>query len=101
MGQKVKLDASKTHDPDGNALTFNWFHYEEAGATGASLAAITVDGAATAKAAVTATATCRPMWLPMAAHCPDTGTAHLILAVTDNGSPALTSYRRIVLSVRR
>jgi hypothetical protein len=28
-----------------------------------------------------------------------TGTAHLILAVTDDGSPQLTSYRRIILNV--
>jgi hypothetical protein len=28
-----------------------------------------------------------------------TGTAHVILAVTDNGTPALTSYRRAILTV--
>jgi hypothetical protein len=28
-----------------------------------------------------------------------TGTEHLILAVTDNGKPSLTSYRRIIVSV--
>jgi hypothetical protein len=28
------------------------------------------------------------------------GTAHVILAVTDNGSPALTSYRRVVLTIQ-
>ncbi len=28
------------------------------------------------------------------------GTEHLILAVTDNGKPALTSYRRIIVSVK-
>jgi hypothetical protein len=26
--------------------------------------------------------------------------AHLILAVTDNGTPALTSYRRVILNVK-
>ena len=28
------------------------------------------------------------------------GTAHIILAVEDEGSPPLTSYRRIVLTIR-
>ena len=57
-------------------------------------------GADTAKAVVTATATCRPQWLPMAAHRPAAGIAHIILAVTDEGSPRLTTYRRIILNVK-
>jgi hypothetical protein len=101
VGQRVNLDASQTHDPDGNALRFHWFHYAEAGGTDTSLAAVTVEEADTARAVVTATATCRLGWLPAYTHCPDTGTAHIILAVTDNGSPALTSYRRVVLSVHK
>ena len=28
------------------------------------------------------------------------GTAHVILAVTDDGSPALTSYRRVILTIQ-
>jgi len=28
------------------------------------------------------------------------GVAHVILAVTDNGTPALTSYRRVILNIR-
>ncbi len=27
------------------------------------------------------------------------GTEHLILAVTDNGTPSLTSYRRVIVTV--
>jgi hypothetical protein len=99
VGSPVVLDAGKTHDPDGNALTYHWFHYAEAGGTDASLAALTISGGDTSRAIVIPTATCRPAWLPMPAHCPDSGTAHIILAVTDNGSPSLTSYRRVILSV--
>jgi hypothetical protein len=29
------------------------------------------------------------------------GTAHIILAVQDDGTPALTSYRRIILAISR
>ncbi len=99
-GKPVSLDASKSKDPDGQPLHYNWFHYAEAGGTGASLAALSIAGADSAKAVVTATATCRPQWLPMAARCPPTGVAHIILAVTDEGSPRLTSYRRIILNVK-
>jgi hypothetical protein len=98
-GNPVLLDASQSKDPDGQPLHYNWFHYAEAGGTGGSLAAVSITGADTARAVVTATATCRPQWLPMAAHCPAAGIAHIILAVTDEGSPRLTTYRRIILNV--
>jgi hypothetical protein len=28
------------------------------------------------------------------------GTAHVILAVTDDGTPTLTSYRRVILTIQ-
>jgi hypothetical protein len=28
------------------------------------------------------------------------GIAHVILAVTDNGTPSLTSYRRVILTIQ-
>ncbi|MBV8867695.1 MAG: DUF1593 domain-containing protein, partial [Acidobacteriaceae bacterium] len=96
----VTLDASRSHDPDGQPLQYQWFQYSEAASTEASLAEITISGADTAKATVTATATCRPGWLKISASCAASGTAHIILAVTDNGSPRLVSYRRIILNVR-
>ena len=101
VGKPLLLDASATTDPDGQNLHFDWFHYAEAGSTGTSLAAITLAGSTTAKAIVTATSTCQPGWLPLPSPCPATGTAHIILAVTDEGSPKLTSYRRIILQVHQ
>ena len=98
VGKPVTLDAGATRDPDGNRLTFRWFHYGEAGSTGANLAAVTLSGADTAQATVTATSACRPAWLPMG-RCSGRGVAHIILAVTDDGSPKLTSYRRVILNV--
>ncbi len=67
--------------------------------TGTNLSAVTIDGANSAKATVTATAVCREPWLPGFLKCTGNGTAHIILAVTDDGSPRLTSYRRIILTV--
>ena len=102
VGQSVVLDASQSHDPDGQALHYSWFHYAEAGAgDGHGLAAVNIVGAESPRVTITATATCRPMWIQTpSAQCPAQGVAHIILAVTDNGSPSLTSYRRIVLEVR-
>ena len=99
VGWPVRVDASATHDPDGNTLRYRWFHYPEAGVTGTALAAVTIAGGDGPVATVTPTATCRPQWLP-GRPCPEAGTAHIILAVTDDGSPSLTSYRRIILRVR-
>jgi hypothetical protein len=99
VGKPVLLDASHTRDPDSQSVRFSWFHYAEAdGGTDANLAAVAIAGADTPKAVVTPTAVYRPKWLPNAP-CSGSGTAHIILAVTDDGSPSLTSYRRIILNV--
>jgi Protein of unknown function (DUF1593) len=101
VGQPIVLDASQSRDPDGQILRYSWFHYSEAGTgSGPGLAAVNIADAEGSKATITATATCRPMWIQMPnTSCPADGVAHIILSVTDNGSPTLTSYRRIVLKV--
>ena len=101
VGKPVILDASASKDADHNKLTYKWFHYEEAGFVGrtTNMAAVKITEETSVKATVTATAACRPAWLGGNRACAN-GIAHLILAVTDNGSPALTSYRRIILNVR-
>jgi hypothetical protein len=101
VGKPVMLDARASHDPDGQSLHFSWVHYGEAGSASGCLAAVAISGADTAQAVVTATAACRPLWLPLGPPRTGTGTAHIILAVTDDGSPQLTSYRRIVITVRQ
>ena len=102
VGQPVVLDASQSHDPDGQVLRYSWFFYSEAGAgSGPGLAAVNIADDEGPKSTITPTATCRSTWLPIPKmKCPAEGVAHIILSVTDNGSPTLTSYRRIVLHVR-
>lgn len=105
-GEQILLDATGTRDPDADALRYHWFHYSEAGGPPAmrgspsshGMADIAIATANEQKATVTAVRSCRAMWLPIRP-CPQVGVAHVILAVTDNGSPALTSYRRVILTV--
>ena len=99
VGQSITLDASQSHDPDGQPIHYHWFHYAEAGLADGNLAAVTLTGAESPQLAVRADAACRPFWLPMVP-CKGDGTVHIILAVTDGGSPKLTSYRRVILKVR-
>ncbi|HLL65764.1 MAG TPA: nucleoside hydrolase-like domain-containing protein [Micromonosporaceae bacterium] len=81
-GTAVNLSAAGTTDPDGNPVTLRWFIYGEAGTfSGGSLS--TASGQSTT------------VNLPTGR----TGTLHVILQATDNGSPPLTSYRRVVLNV--
>jgi hypothetical protein len=98
VGESIALDASDSSDPDGQPLIFHWFHYAEAGSADGNLAALTLTGTDTTRVTVRADAPCRRLWLPLIP-CKGSGTAHIILAVTDNGTPRLTSYRRIILHV--
>jgi hypothetical protein len=94
VGTPVTLDAAGTTDRDGDALTYTWFFYSEAG-TGVPgqpvgpfpqkvPSRIVLDGVGTSRATAT----------PQVA-----GVAHIILAVEDDGAPALTSYRRVIISM--
>ena len=100
VGETVTLDAAGTVDRDGQKLNYRWFHYAEAGfVPGEALAKVTIGAGNTQRATITVTEACRPAWLPSKDPCPESR-AHIILEVTDSGTPALTSYRRVILNVR-
>lgn len=103
QGATVTLDASASHDPDRQKLHFHWFLYPEAGLTGGPGAAhgaeVVLSGADSPVAHAQAISACRPPWIAGLIPCRGAGVMHLIVAVTDDGSPALTAYRRVVLTV--
>jgi hypothetical protein len=99
VGRPIVLDATSTTDPNGRALQFQWFHYAEAGIADGNRSTVTLTGADQPRAEVVATAVCSPAWLSGLIPCKGDGVAHIILAVTNKGSPPMTSYRRIILHV--
>ena len=86
------LSAAGSSDPDGNRLSYIWFYYPEAGtlsvATGRSGEPVAIENANSRDASFI---------VPKNFLKP--GTMHIILAVTDDGTPALTRYRRVIVTV--
>lgn len=84
-GAKVQLSAAATTDPDGDKLTYRWWHYEEADTYEHR---IDIENADQPEASLT---------IPN--HAPKAKTIHIICEVTDNGTPPLTRYQRVVVEI--
>ncbi|MEQ8812372.1 MAG: DUF1593 domain-containing protein [Imperialibacter sp.] len=95
IGERVNLSAVGSSDPDGDALSYEWFYYNEAGTFPASSARdgqpIPIQNFDQPNAWFVV-----PKSRVMA---PGTGTIHVILAITDHGSPRLTRYQRVMIKV--
>jgi hypothetical protein len=95
-GERVNLSAVGSTDPDGDALSYQWFCYEEAGTRGMSNSRtgtkLDINNFDQPKAwFIVKTSRVMP---------PGTGTMHIILAVTDHGTPRLTRYQRVIVDVK-
>ena len=82
-GETVRLSAEGTHDPDGDALTYNWFIYNEIGDFQGNT---DFSNHHTAEFSFT---------MPELKNGQE---LHIILEVKDSGEPSLYSYRRVILS---
>ena len=81
-GDAVRLNAAGSTDPDGDRLRYRWWIYSEAGTCPGE---VSIAGADTAEATISVP--------PQAA-----GEIHVVLEVTDEGTPPLTAYRRVILT---
>ena len=95
-GARVELSAEDTMDPDGDPLVFEWFYYPEPGTLAMSNARsgqpLKIENAD--KAGAWFTAPGAPTYRVFRY-----GTMHIILAVTDRGTPPLTRYARVIVTV--
>ncbi len=85
-GQKVSLSAKGTTDPDGDALTYRWWQYQEADTYKGT---VKIEGADHQNASFV---------VPGDAKKGET--IHIICEVTDNGTPPLTRYQRVVIEIQ-
>jgi len=86
-GEIFKLDADGTFDPDGDALSYWWFQYPEAG---------------TYKGIVSFAPLSENLYNVHTIKAPvvdSPQTVHFILKVTDKGTPALSRYKRVIVTI--
>lgn len=84
-GGQVQLKAPKASDPDKDELHYQWYFYPEEGTYQGAFPQLNTKG-------TLATFTAPTVQSPQ--------TIHVILEVSDNGKPALTSYKRFVVLVK-
>ncbi|MBI4621717.1 MAG: DUF1593 domain-containing protein [Verrucomicrobia bacterium] len=92
-GERVNLSAAGSTDPDGNALSYLWFYYGEPGT-------FTTSNARSGDPVKIEDADQPNAWFSVPTNrVLRNGTMHIILAVTDRGTPPLTRYQRVIVTV--
>jgi hypothetical protein len=92
-GGLVSLSAEGSSDPDGDDLSYEWFFYKEPGT-------FTVSSARSGQPMKIKNANKREASFKVPTkRVLRNGKMHIILAVTDNGTPRLTRYKRVIVDV--
>lgn len=84
-GESIEISALESIDPDGDNLSFLWFHYPEAG---------TFKGAVNIRSAENLHKV--DFQAPKVS---EEKTIHIILKLSDKGSPQLSRYKRLVVTI--
>jgi hypothetical protein len=92
-GDRVDLSAAGSTDPDGDVLSYQWIHYPEPGT-------FTLSSGRTGSPLKIEEADQQKAWFSVPTKFGRPGTLHIILAVTDHGTPRLTRYQRVVVTVK-
>lgn len=86
-GEIFKLDADGSYDPDGDGLSYLWFQYPEAGS---------YDGVVNFRPFAENLYNIHTIRAP---EVESPRTVHFILKVTDKGTPALSRYKRVIVTI--
>ena len=85
-GEVFSLDASGTTDPDGDNLSYWWFQYTEVGSYNKEITYGLAENLYNVHTIV-------------APEVEQPETVHFILKVTDKGTPALSRYKRVIVTI--
>jgi hypothetical protein len=85
-GETVQLNAAGSRDPDRNEVSYRWWQYKEPSGV-RDLPELSIQNAMTSEAQFVAPNILAPQVF------------HVLLEAVDNGSPRLTSYRRVMIRV--
>jgi hypothetical protein len=86
-GETISLDARGSNDPDGDALEYEWMIYPHV--DGGRVSIPEIHDAAAPNASLVIPNSDPPQ------------TIHLVVSVSDRGSPSLTRYKRVIVTVNR
>ncbi|HWB26550.1 MAG TPA: nucleoside hydrolase-like domain-containing protein [Chitinophagaceae bacterium] len=83
-GERIRLNSVVT-DPDGNAVSVKWWQFQ----AGSYPGTVTLSDP-----------TAQRIYVTIPKDAVPEQTIHLIIEATDNGTPALTSYRRVIITIK-